>query len=402
MAHIPSGEGPANGTDGAVEGQHERFSPTRRQLDPEKTIADAEQTVADAEQTVADAEQSSADSDQTSADRDQIASDCDQAASDRDLAGGVDPCLHELSRDLRQRSAREREHTAAARLNTADQRDANARNRDLTALARDQAAAARDVAMSQHDKVHEHEDSSRALTAADLQRAADLPRRAAHERAEAAEHRALAAEDRRAALADREQAARDRRQALADRRSLARQLAVAETDALTGVRTRAAGLTDLDHELDRCRRNDAVLVVAYVDVVGLKVVNDTAGHGEGDALLKRVVGFIRSHLRSYDLIIRLGGDEFLCAMSNMTLPDARERFGMVARALTASADGGAIRAGFAELADHKSAAELIARADAELLANRPEDSRQGPGDAVAPTAMPSSRRSDAAAVPPLG
>ena len=394
MAHSPSGEGPVNRTNGAVEGQHERLSHAQPLLDPEQAIADAEQTVADAEQ-------SSADSDQTSAERDQIASDCDQAASDRDLADGVDPRLHELSRDLRQRSTREREHTAAVRLSTADQRDANARDRDLTAFARDQAAAARDLAMSQRDQAHEHEDSSRALTAADLQRA-DLRRRAAHERAEAAEHRALAAEDRRAALADREQAARDRREALADRRALARQLAVAETDALTGVRTRAAGLTDLDHELDRCRRNDSVLVVAYVDVVGLKAVNDSVGHSEGDALLKRVVAFIRSHLRSYDLIMRLGGDEFLCAMSNMTLADARERFGMVARALRASANGGAIRAGFAELADHKSAAELIERADAELLANRPEEARQASGGAVAPTALPSSRRSGVAAGPPLG
>jgi diguanylate cyclase (GGDEF)-like protein len=363
MADIPSGEPPVDRTNGAVEGQHESVNHAARGL------AVPEQTLADTEQTLADADQTSADSDQTSADRDQIASDRDQAAADRDLADGVDPHLHEVSRGLRRRSAGEREQTAETRLDTADQRDAGAHARDLSALTRDQAAAARDLAMVQRDQVREpeHEDGADAH----VQRAADLRKRAARERAEAAEHRALAADDRRAASQDREQAARDRLQALADRRELARQLAVAETDALTGVRTRAAGLTDLDHELDRCRRNNGVLVVAYLDVVGLKAVNDSAGHAEGDALLQRVVAFIRSHLRSYDLIIRLGGDEFLCAMSNMTLPDARERFGMVARALRASADGGAIRTGFAELAGHKSAADLIARADAELLATRP-------------------------------
>jgi len=374
MADVPSGEPPVDRTNGAVEGTHERVSRSARMPGvPEQTIADTEQTLADADQT-------SADSDQTSADRDQIASDRDQAAADRDVADGVDPSRHELSRDLRLRSADEREQTAETRLDTADQRDAGARDRDLSALTRDQAAAARDHATSQRDQVDElghDDDDARAHTGVHIRRAADLRKRAAHDRAEAAEaaeaaeHRALAAEDRRAALQDREQAARDRLQALADRQELARQLAVAETDALTGVRTRAAGLTDLDHELDRCRRNGGVLVVAYIDVVGLKAVNDSAGHAEGDALLKRVVAFIQSHLRSYDLIIRLGGDEFLCAMSNMTLPEARERFGMVARALTSSADGGAIRAGFAELTDHGSAAELIARADAELLATRP-------------------------------
>lgn len=67
--------------------------------------------------------------------------------------------------------------------------------------------------------------------------------------------------------------------------------------------------------------------MAYVDAVGLKTLNDTEGHAVGDELLKRVVQLIRTHLRPYDLIIRLGGDEFLCAMSNMSLREARRRFG---------------------------------------------------------------------------
>jgi GGDEF domain-containing protein len=46
------------------------------------------------------------------------------------------------------------------------------------------------------------------------------------------------------------------------------------------------------------------------------------------------VARIKEHLRPYDLITRLGGDEFLCAISNMTLPDAR-RLHKVAAALAA-------------------------------------------------------------------
>ncbi len=80
--------------------------------------------------------------------------------------------------------------------------------------------------------------------------------------------------------------ARDRLQALA------RALAVTENDALTGARTRAAGLTDLDHELDRRRRTSGALTVAYIDVVGLKRVNDAEGHPAGDELLKGVVALI--------------------------------------------------------------------------------------------------------------
>lgn len=140
---------------------------------------------------------------------------------------------------------------------------------------------------------------------------------------------------------------------------------------MTGERTRAAGLADLDHELDRCQRTNSSLVVAYVDVVGLKALNDNEGHAAGDELLKRLVATIRAHVRSYDLIIRLGGDEFLCVMTAVTLPDARQRFRQVAGTLAASPDAGAIRTGFAELrSDDDGADELIARADGELLDNR--------------------------------
>jgi two-component system, cell cycle response regulator len=71
------------------------------------------------------------------------------------------------------------------------------------------------------------------------------------------------------------------------------------TDPLTGVRTPAAGLLELDHELERSRRRIGVrLVVVYVDVVGLKTVNDSQGHAAGDALLKRVVAIHQRALAS--------------------------------------------------------------------------------------------------------
>ena len=159
-------------------------------------------------------------------------------------------------------------------------------------------------------------------------------------------------------------------QALADREALASALAVSETDPLTGSRTRAAGLRALDHEVDRCVRTDTTLVLVYVDVVGLKRVNDDQGHEAGDELLKRAVAGIGEHLRSYDLIIRHGGDEFLCVMSNMALLEARGRFSAVAAALDTGSEAGAIRTRFAELIPGETAAELIARADSELIGTR--------------------------------
>jgi diguanylate cyclase (GGDEF)-like protein len=225
--------------------------------------------------------------------------------------------------------------------------------------------------MNQLDATCEDETNARAYTGAQIvMRAAEQRKRAAQQRARAADQRASSADDRQAAARDRQAAARDRLQARTDREALAAQLAISATDPLTGARTRRAGLTDLDHELERCRRTSGMLVVAYVDVIGLKRVNDAQGHPAGDQLLKRVVALITTHLRPYDLVIRLGGDEFLCAMSNISLAHARQRFGAIAAALAASPDAGAIRAGFAQLTPGEEAEDLVARADKELVERR--------------------------------
>jgi diguanylate cyclase (GGDEF)-like protein len=220
----------------------------------------------------------------------------------------------------------------------------------------------RDLEMAQSD-AYEARDGPRAVTGAEIvMRAAMQRKRATADRAHAAEHRAQAARDREAAAADREQGARDRLQALADREALTSAPALTEIDALTGARTRAAGLIDFDREVDRSRRTGGTVVVVCVDVVGLKRVNDSEGHEAGDGLLKRVVALVTEHLRSYDLIIRLAGDELLCAMSDMTLAEAHDRFSSIAGDLAGASEEGAIRTGFAELASDETATELIARA----------------------------------------
>ena len=343
-----------------------------RNIDPRNGVSDAEPEsfvaspgTLERGQTLADADQTAAEGDQTAADSDQTAADGDQAASDRDLASGGDADEYQLTRDLRDRSTERRHEIAAERVETAAARDAVARARDLAAAARDEAAARLDRELAERDA-----DRGASKAARLVHRAAEKRRRAAADRVTAAEIRARAAADREQAARDREQAARDRAQAQADRDALLQALAIAETDQLTGARTRAAGLLDLDHEIDRARRTNGRLVVAYVDVVGLKAVNDAGGHSAGDALLQHAVHGIRGHLRSYDLIVRQGGDEFLCAMSGATLDDARQRFRSVQAALAEDPDSCEIKVGFAALAPDDSARELIERADADLPSSR--------------------------------
>jgi GGDEF domain-containing protein len=337
----------------------------------ERLLSEIDQTASASDQTLSDSDQTGSDSDQTSADTDQIAADRDQAASDRDLAAGADKHEHDITRDIRQHTTQQREQSARARLDAASQRDAIANARDLEAVARDQAAAVRDLVMAQCAAAADQPGNRGDFGVEILMRAAEPRKSAAEFRVLAAEHRELAAADRHAAAEDREQAANERLRALADREHF---LAELETDQLTGTRTRAAGLADLDRELDRCRRTGSDLVVAYVDVVGLKEVNDTLGNPAGDELLRDVANLFREHLRSYDLIVRVGGDEFLCAISSMSEADVRGRFSAIGSALAGRPDARGIRTVFATLRDYETARDLIARADAELV-RRPHPAR---------------------------
>jgi diguanylate cyclase (GGDEF)-like protein len=375
VAGQPSDHRPGDfSTNGSIASQQESIAPGSEALEDDETLADRDQTLADADQT-------GSDDDQTASDSDQAAADCDQEASDRDLVDGGDPGTHDITRDIRDRSAEKRQQSSQQRVDKGAARDAVAQARDRTALARDKAAALRDreltasaraEAAAQRDRdlaAREADlaDGGQAATGAEIaQRAEENHKRAGADRAAAVESRARAALAREQAALDREQAARDRLQARSERDALLDQLAIAETDPLTGACTRAPGLADLDHEIDRARRATSLLALAYVDVVGLKAENDTHGHSAGDALLQRVVRAIRGHLRSYDMIVRIGGNEFVCVMSAATLEDARQRFDAVRAALAGDPDPCEIKVGFAALTPEDSAAELIERADADL------------------------------------
>jgi diguanylate cyclase (GGDEF)-like protein len=85
----------------------------------------------------------------------------------------------------------------------------------------------------------------------------------------------------------------------------------AEHDSLTGVLNRRAIRDVLRRELARCRRENQTLGLMLADVDHFKRINDRYGHGAGDAALVTVVQRISSTLRSYDLVGRYGGEEFL-------------------------------------------------------------------------------------------
>ena len=85
----------------------------------------------------------------------------------------------------------------------------------------------------------------------------------------------------------------------------------AEHDALTGVLNRRAIRDLLRKELARCRRERNSLGVILADVDHFKKINDRHGHAAGDAVLVTAMQRISSCLRSYDVVGRYGGEEFL-------------------------------------------------------------------------------------------
>lgn len=86
---------------------------------------------------------------------------------------------------------------------------------------------------------------------------------------------------------------------------------LAMTDALTQLPNRAALLEELQRLLARALRSDSQVLVAYIDLDGFKQINDVHGHAVGDQLLQTVGQRLQEHLRSSDMVARMGGDEFV-------------------------------------------------------------------------------------------
>jgi diguanylate cyclase (GGDEF)-like protein len=178
--------------------------------------------------------------------------------------------------------------------------------------------------------------------------------------------RDLAARDRAAAAEDRLRAATERTEAAAERSSLAVELHGAYLDDLTGAFRRGMGRDAIQLEVDRSRRRDGRLVLAFVDVDGLKAINDHAGHATGDLVLRTLVTTMRSNLRSFDPIVRYGGDEFVCAIGGVDVDEVQARFDRIRRSLFADTGVG-ISVGLAPVEDGESLDALMARADAALM-----------------------------------
>lgn len=84
----------------------------------------------------------------------------------------------------------------------------------------------------------------------------------------------------------------------------------AQLDGLTGIANRLAWDRTVSREEERCARYGAPASILFVDLNGLKTINDTQGHAAGDEVLRAAASALSSCARTTDFVARLGGDEF--------------------------------------------------------------------------------------------
>ncbi len=85
---------------------------------------------------------------------------------------------------------------------------------------------------------------------------------------------------------------------------------LAHQDTLINLPNRRGFLRELEQLIDRVGRYGDRGAMLFVDLDGLKMINDTFGHGAGDAALRQVADLLSKGVRRSDVVARIGGDEF--------------------------------------------------------------------------------------------
>ena len=154
---------------------------------------------------------------------------------------------------------------------------------------------------------------------------------------------------------------------------LERQVAI---DELTDLFTRRAALALLQKHLSATRRELSPLTICYLDLDGLKQINDTFGHAEGDSILKAFAGQLIREMRASDYACRMGGDEFLLILSHCTEGEAArlvERIEVRVAQVNSSWSKGyalAFSYGLAQWSEGETMAHLLALADTRMYAQK--------------------------------
>ena len=152
-----------------------------------------------------------------------------------------------------------------------------------------------------------------------------------------------------------------------------------DIDPLTELLNRRGFERELKRSVAYVKRYGTSAALIFFDLDGFKPVNDRHGHAAGDAVLKAVAAALVRHVRASDLVARIGGDEFVVLLWNVSGPAAAAKAAALERAIYATP----VRWGSSTLVVGASAgvaligaldapADLLARADAAMYARKAE------------------------------
>ena len=145
-------------------------------------------------------------------------------------------------------------------------------------------------------------------------------------------------------------------------------------DSMTDALNKRIGIKLLKKKIFETKANGDNLTVCFIDVDKLKKINDNFGHAEGDKLLINVGKIISTSIRRDDLLIRLGGDEFLVVFPKTNLSYAKKILRRVCSQIEIANDSKAyqydidLSYGFAEFSTDReiNVNDLIRKADKEM------------------------------------
>lgn len=148
---------------------------------------------------------------------------------------------------------------------------------------------------------------------------------------------------------------------------------LAHEDSLVELPNRRGFMRALERMIDRVRRYKEKVALLFVDVDGLKLINDTLGHQAGDQALGQIARLLVSGVRKSDLVARIGGDEFAIILGYADEESARETANRLVNLIAASDfehDGEvlplSVAIGAAAIQEDDTPDTALARADHEM------------------------------------
>jgi diguanylate cyclase (GGDEF)-like protein len=148
---------------------------------------------------------------------------------------------------------------------------------------------------------------------------------------------------------------------------------LAHQDTLINLPNRRGFMRELERLIERAARTGNSAAMLYVDLDGLKMINDTFGHKAGDEALIQVAELLTHGVRRSDVVARVGGDEFAVLLENATDESAHETAARLEDLICScefTHDGDvlplSVAIGVGMIDDEDSAESVMANADEEM------------------------------------